>query len=225
MAYQAVLFDMDGTVLDTLSDLAAAVNAAMRQFDLPAVPMEQVRASLGNGADYLIHGCVPQGTDEELTQRVLTWYVPYYQAHCRILTCPYPGIMELMGRLKARGIKQAVISNKGDGAVQELAEQFFPGLLEAAVGESATVRRKPDPDAVLAAAERMGVPLEGCVYVGDTEVDLATARNAGMACIAVAWGFRSEAQLLDSGATRIVHTAEELEAAIGQAEPTYTSAQ
>ena len=211
MAYQAVLYDMDGTVLDTLEDLYQATNAALRAFGLPAVTREKVCASLGNGASYLIHACVPAGTEEELTQSVLAWYVPYYQAHCRIATQPYPGIIPLMERLKARGVKQALISNKGDGAVQELAREFFPGLLETAVGESATVRRKPDPDAVLAAAERMETPVENCVYIGDTEVDLLTARNAGMNCIAVAWGFRSERQLLDDGAEVIVHTAEELE--------------
>ena len=211
MNYQAVLFDMDGTVLDTLSDLAAAVNAALRAFSLPEVSREKVCASLGNGASYLIHACVPEGTAEELTRRVLAWYEPYYEAHCRIETRPYAGILPLMERLKAAGVKQAIISNKGDAAVQELAEEFFPGLLETAVGESATVRRKPNPDAVLAAMARMGERAENCVYVGDTEVDLATARNAGMACISVTWGFRTERQLLEAGATVIVRTVEELE--------------
>lgn len=214
MAYQAVLFDMDGTVLDTLSDLASAVNAALRHFGLPEVSREKAAASLGNGASHLIHCCVPAGTEERFTQEVLAWYLPWYDAHCRIETRPYPGILDLMARLRARGIKQAIISNKGDTAVRALAEEFFPGLLETAVGESATVRRKPDPDAVLAAASQMEVPVQSCVYVGDTEVDLATARNAGMACLIVSWGFRSEAQLRAAGAEKIAHTAEELEAFI-----------
>ena len=205
---------MDGTVLDTLDDLYHAANAALRAFSLPEASKEKVCASLGHGASYLIHACVPEGTPEDLTQRVVDWYVPWYAAHCRIFTRPYPGITELMERLREKGVRQALISNKGDGAVKELAEEFFPGLLETAVGESPTVRRKPDPDAVLAAAERMGVPPERCVYVGDTEVDLVTARNAGMDCIAVSWGFRSERQLLDDGAALIVHSAEELEAAV-----------
>lgn len=211
MAYQAVLFDMDGTVLDTLTDLTNAANAALRQFGLPEVPKEKVCASLGNGASWLIHACVPAGTDETLTQRVLAWYKPWYDAHCCIETRPYPGIEELMRRLKDRGIRQAIISNKPDPAVQELAERFFPGLLETAVGESAAVRRKPDPDAVLAAAAKMGVAPLDCVYVGDTEVDLATARNAGMDCLTVSWGFRSEQQLREAGARDIAHNAEELE--------------
>ncbi len=211
MAYRAVLFDMDGTVLDTLTDLAAAVNMALRHFGLPEVSREKVCASLGNGAAYLIHACVPEGTEECFTQEVLAWYKPWYDAHCCIETSPYPGILELMARLKAKGIRQAIISNKADPAVQELAERFFPGLLETAVGESETVRRKPDPDAVLAAAQQMGMALDECVYVGDTEVDLATARNAGMACLSVTWGFRSEKELLAAGATHIAHNTEELE--------------
>lgn len=211
---QAVLFDMDGTVLDTLTDLATAANAALRHFGMPAVSREKVCASLGNGAAHLIGCCVPEGTDEALTRAVLAWYQPWYDAHCRIETRPYPGIPELIARLRARGVRQAIISNKGDAAVQELAAEFFPGLLETAVGESATVRRKPDPDAVLAAASRMGVAVADCVYIGDTEVDLATARNAGMACIAVSWGFRTEEQLREAGAGTIVHSVGELEAVL-----------
>ena len=211
MAYRAVLFDMDGTVLDTLTDLANAANTALRRFGLPEVTREKVCTSLGNGAAFLIHACVPAGTDESLTQKVLAWYKPWYDAHCCVETSPYPGIVKLMERLKTRGIKQAIISNKADPAVQELALRFFPGLLETAVGESETVRRKPDPDAVLAAARRMDMPLSDCVYVGDTEVDLATARNAGMDCLAVSWGFRSVEQLRAAGAERIARSAEELE--------------
>ena len=215
MAYKAVLFDMDGTVLDTLTDLAEAVNACFRHFGVPEVPYSLVRAKLGNGAVYLIHACVPAGMEEERIRELIAWYKPYYDAHCRIETRPYPGIPELMAELKAKGVKQAIISNKPDPAVQELAEEFFPGLLETAVGESERVRRKPDPDAVLAAVERMGLKKEDCVYIGDTEVDLATARNAGMDVITVSWGFRSEEELVSAGATRIAHNAQELGEMLG----------
>ncbi len=211
MAYKAVLFDMDGTVLDTLTDLENAANTALRRFGLPEVTREKVRASLGNGADRLIRECVPAGTEEELIRQIVAWYRPWYEAHCCIETGPYPGILPLMERLKARGIQQAIISNKADVAVRELAERFFPGLLETAVGESASVRCKPDPDAVLAAAAQMGRTVDECVYVGDTEIDLATARNAGMDCLTVAWGFRSEAHLRACGAVSVAHSAEELE--------------
>ncbi len=207
MAYKAVLFDMDGTVLDTLENLWAAVNVSLRRFSLPEASLEAVRAGLGNGAAHLIAAVTPA----EQAAEVLAFYKPYYDAHCNLRTRPYPGILPLMERLRARGVRQAIISNKPDPAVQELARAYFPGLLDSAVGESETVRRKPNPDAVLSAVRQMGLSVEDCVYIGDTEVDLATAKNAGMACIAVSWGFRSREQLIAAGATRIADTAEELE--------------
>ena len=207
MRYQGVLWDMDGTVLDTLEDLWAAVNVSLRRFSLPEASLEAVRAGLGNGAAHLISCVAP----EEKREQVLAFYKPWYDAHCNLKTRPYPGILPLMGALRAGGVRQAMISNKPDPAVQELAKSYFPGLLDSAVGESETVRRKPNPDAVLAAVRQMGLTVADCVYIGDTEVDLATAKNAGMACIAVSWGFRSRAQLLAAGATQIADTAEELE--------------
>ena len=207
MRYQGVLWDMDGTVLDTLEDLWAAVNVSLRRFSLPEASLEAVRAGLGNGAAHLISCVAP----EEKREQVLAFYKPWYDAHCNLKTRPYPGILPLMGALRAGGVRQAIISNKPDPAVQELAKSYFPGLLDSAVGESETVRRKPNPDAVLAAVRQMGLNVADCVYIGDTEVDLATAKNAGMACIAVSWGFRSREQLIASGATRIAATAEELE--------------
>ena len=207
MAVQGVLWDMDGTVLDTLEDLWAAINVSLRRFELPEVSLDQVRAGLGNGAAHLVSVCAPPERQAE----VLAFYKPWYDAHCNVKTGPYPGILPLMARLQARGVKQAIISNKPDPAVQELARSYFPGLLETAVGESESVRRKPNPDAVLSAVRQMGLGLADCVYVGDTEVDLATAKNAGMACVAVSWGFRSREQLIAAGAERIADTAEELE--------------
>ena len=207
MIYRAVLFDMDGTVLDTLQDLWAAVNVSLRRFELPEASLDRVRAGLGNGAAHLIGCCAPKERRDE----VLAFYKPWYDAHCNIATRPYAGILPLMARLKAAGVRLAIISNKPDPAVQELARAYFPGLLETAVGEREGIRRKPDPDAVLAAAAQMDLPVSACVYVGDTEVDLETARRAGMDCIAVSWGFRSREQLLAAGAARIADTAEELE--------------
>ena len=208
MTYRGVLWDMDGTVLDTLADLHAAVNVSLRHFPLPEASLEAVRAGLGNGAAHLVSELAP----EERWQEVLAFYKPYYDAHCNIQTRPYPGILPLMEALKGRGVRQAIISNKPHPAVKALAEAYFPGLLDSAVGESETVRRKPNPDAVLAAVKEMGLKLPDCVYIGDTEVDLATARNAGMACIAVSWGFRSREQLIGAGALRIAASAEELAA-------------
>ena len=214
MAYKAVLFDMDGTVLDTLRDLSDAINYSLAQFGLPEVSVDKVRRSVGNGAQKLVSRVVPEGTDPALTARVLAFYMPWYDAHCRVKTCPYPGVVALMERLKARGVKLAIISNKPDPAVRELADFFFPDLLETAVGESAAVRRKPNPDAVLAAAAQMGLEAGDCVYVGDSEVDVQTGRNAGMDVIAVAWGFRCEEELRRAGAERIARDARELETLI-----------
>ena len=135
MRYKAVLYDMDGTVLDTLQDLTNAVNAALRRFDMPARRADEIRSFLGNGAQRLIELSVPAGTDAETTRRVLEFYKPYYDAHCRIETAPYAGIIELMRALKAAGVKQAVVSNKPDAAVRELAAEFFTPLLECVIGE------------------------------------------------------------------------------------------
>ena len=210
MRYRAVLFDMDGTVLDTLGDLSNAANHVLAEFGFPVRSRTEIAACLGNGAAWLLAHAAPAGTDEETLQRMLRVYQPWYDAHCAILTAPYPGILPMMERLRAAGIKQAVISNKQDSTVKLLAEQHFPGLLEIAVGESATVRRKPNPDAVLAALRHMGVAAEDAIYVGDTEVDLATAKNAGLACATVGWGFRTEEALRTAGAGRIFESADEL---------------
>ena len=211
MKYKAVLFDMDGTVLNTLGDLAAAVNHTLHEFSMPERSIAEVAAALGNGAAYLIAHTVPDGTPKELTDKVLAAYAPYYDAHCDILTAPYDGIVPLMQKLRGRGVKLAVISNKQDTAVKPLAEKYFPGLLEIAVGESAEVRRKPNPDAVLAALRHIGVEREDAIYVGDTEVDLQTARNAGMECASVDWGFRTREQLVEIGAEHIFDTVQALE--------------
>ena len=207
MGCRAVLFDMDGTVLDTLEDLWAAVNVSLGRFGLPEASRDAVRAGLGNGAAHLIACVAP----EERREEVLAFYKPYYDAHCNIKTRPYPGILPLMARLRARGVKQAIISNKPDPAVQELASFFFPGLLETAVGESERVRVKPNPDAILAAAAEMGVALADCVYVGDSEVDVLAAKNAGLRCVSVCWGFRGEEELKAAGAKHLAHDAGELE--------------
>ena len=210
MRYKAVLFDMDGTVLDTLDDLADSVNRSLREFGLPEVSRFQVGQSLGNGAKYLIRHCLPEGSDEALCEQVLSFYKPWYDAHCLIKTKPYDGILQLMETLRADGVSQAIISNKPDSAVQELAEAFFPGLMDVVIGESPAVKRKPSPDTVLAAASQMGLMASDCVYIGDTEVDLETARNAVMDCIPVSWGFRTEEQLRAAGAEEIIRSPEEL---------------
>ena len=216
MKYDAVLYDMDGTTLDTLGDLTDSVNYALSQFSLPPVSPKKLAAFLGNGAKRLIDRSCPEGTDQETIDKAYAIYAPWYNDHCSIKTAPYEGILELMEKLRAMGIKQAVVSNKPDIAVRPLAERYFPGLLELAVGDRVGFRRKPAPDTVLAAAEKMNIPVEKCVYVGDSEVDIETAENAGMDGIAVTWGFRSPEQLAQAGAKVMVNTVEELFAAITQ---------
>ena len=211
MKYQAVLFDMDGTVLDTLDDLCDSINHSLAEFSLPPVSREHVRQCLGNGAAFLVSHSIPAGSCPELEADVLAFYKPWYDAHCLIKTAPYEGILPMMQSLKEHGLRLAIISNKPDRAVQELSDAFFPGLLELSVGESPSVRRKPAPDTVLTAASQIGLSVDQCVYVGDSEVDLQTARNAGMDCISVTWGFRDEAQLIEARASVLVRTPEDLE--------------
>ena len=216
MSYLAVLYDMDGTVLDTLEDLKNAVNAALAAFGRPVLTLEQVRSYVGNGSRRLIELALGSDAAQAEIDRMLAWYKPWYDAHCRILTRPYPGVPDMMERLKAAGLRQAIVSNKPDSAVRALAADFFPGLAELAVGEreSEGIRRQPWPDMLDAARSQMGLAREDCLYVGDSEVDILTAANAGLRCVSVTWGFRSREQLLAAGAETLVDTPESLAALV-----------
>lgn len=213
MKYQAVLFDMDGTVLDTLRDLNAAVNRALAEFGYPPQTLDETRQRVGNGSRRLMELSVPEGTDGAEIDRILAWYLPYYNAHANDETGPYKGIPELLCALKAAGIPLAVVSNKPDRTVKELSAIHFHGLLEVSVGEneSGGVRRKPWPDTLLAAAAALGVEAGECLYVGDSEVDVLTAARAGMDCASVLWGFRSREELTAAGAKLLFKTPRELE--------------
>ena len=210
MKYQAVLFDMDGTVMNTIEDLHDAVNFTLSSFEMPEISLADTMRFVGNGARRLIEQAVPADTDREQLERVLKYYVNYYQAHCMIKTAPYDGISELMRRLKDAGLRQVIISNKPDGATGEIADRYFRGLLEFSIGEIEGLRRKPWPDMVNAAVERLGILKEECVLVGDSEVDCITAKNAGVDCISVLWGFRDKAALTAAGASAFAGTPEEL---------------
>ena len=214
MKYDTVIFDLDGTLLDTLDDLRDAVNHAMRDFGLPEATHDGMRARLGNGSGYLIAHCVPGGREFPQYQEVFDDYLSYYEAHSRIKTAPYPGIMELLEELKAAGIKCAIVSNKPNTAAVQLARDFFSGYVLTAVGERPGVRRKPAPDTVLAAMAELGSAPESTVYVGDSEVDIDTAAAAGIDCISVTWGFRTREQLVESGAAVLVDDAAGLRGAI-----------
>ena len=208
--YRAVLFDMDGTVLNTLGDLAAAMNYSLRHFNMPEREEQELKTFLGKGPAHFVRCSVAEGSSPELCRQVQDFYEEYYDSHCQIKTAPYPGILELMSRLKGRGVKLAVISNKQEPAVKLLAQRHFPGLLELAVGTGPSIPCKPDPSAVLSAMERMGVSAKESLYVGDMDVDLNTAKNAGIDCVGVAWGFMGREKLLNLGAARVADSAEEL---------------
>ena len=193
----AVIFDLDGTLLDTLGDLHGAVNHVLAEFGYPTRTIEEVCRFVGNGAAQLIRLAVPKG---EAWEPVLSAFQKYYAAHCDILTKPYAGIPEALETL-GKHYPLAVVSNKPDRAVKELAKIYFPTLY--ARGESSDCPRKPAPDMVIKAMEALHV--ERCIYVGDSDVDIMTAKNAGVPCVSVTWGFRGEEELRAAGATYFCH--------------------
>lgn len=215
LAYETVLFDLDGTLLDTLEDLADATNAALAAFGLPPRTVDEVRRFVGNGVRRLMERAVPGGAAHPRFEEILACFKEYYAAHCQEKTRPYPGILPLLERLQGAGAKVAVISNKFDGAVKQLADSYFGPRVDLAVGEKPGVRKKPAPDAVLEALRQLGARAETAVYIGDSDVDVATARNAGLAGIAVSWGFRSRQELEAAGAARIAPDPARLAALLG----------
>jgi len=210
-----IIFDLDGTLLDTLHDLATAVNHALTSHSLPPRSEAEVRTFLGNGIRSLVERAVPAGLSDGKLEEVFETFRTYYMEHCLDRTQPYEGIMPMIKQLHNRGCKMGIVSNKPDAAVQELNERFFKTYIGTAVGESPAVRRKPCPDAVLAALHRLGSTTEEAVYVGDSEVDLATAENAGLTCVSVLWGFRDHDFLLAHGATCCIERPEELPRTLG----------
>lgn len=195
-----VIFDMDGTVLNTLEDLTDAVNHVFSQFDLPPRTIDEYRKFFGNGIGYAMRCAAPEGTPDELIDKMIPVFREYYDKHCLDKTKPYDGILELMRSLKAKGYKMAIVSNKIDSAVKELNDRFFSDYVSVAIGEKANVRRKPAPDTVIAALKELHSERSEAVYIGDSEVDLKTAQNSGLPCIAVLWGFRDRDHLTENGA-------------------------
>lgn len=212
MRYKYVLFDLDGTILDTLDDLHAAANAALRAGGYPERTKDEVRRFVGNGIRKLIERAVPAGASEQDIIKTHEAFTAYYTKHCKDKTRPYAGIPELVSGLKENGIASAVISNKADYAVRALCEEYFKGLFELSVGEREGIRKKPAPDSVLEAMRVMGAKSSETVYIGDSDVDIMTAKNAGIACIGVSYGFRGREFLESHGAEVIADTVEELKA-------------
>lgn len=214
MKYELVIFDLDGTILDTLEDLADSMNYALAKYGYPTRTVDEIRSFVGNGLLMLTRRAIAPETDETVIQTVLAEQKAYYKEHCADKTKPYDGVIELLEELKAAGYKLAVVSNKADYAVQILCEQYFPEIFHLTVGEKEGVRRKPAPDAVYAVLKELQVEKAKAVYVGDSEVDIQTAENAQMQVVLVDWGFRDMHFLKEKGAKILVHTVEELKSAL-----------
>ena len=212
MSYDVYVFDLDGTLLDTLRDLTASVNHALRWAEMPERTIEEVRWFVGNGVKKLMERAVPEGTDNPRFAEVYQEFRNHYLHHGLDTTEPYPGIMEMLRALKDEGKQIAVVSNKFYAATQELCQHFFPDTIEVAIGENEAegIRKKPAPDTVNEALRQLGVSREQAVYVGDSDVDIATAAASGMSCISVLWGFRDREFLLAHGATQFITHPSEL---------------
>ena len=192
-----VIFDLDGTLLNTLDDLRDSVNAVMKKYGYPQHSLEQIRTFVGNGIGKLMERSVPGGRENEQFEQAFADFKSYYTDHCQIKTKPYDGVVDLMKCLSEQGFKLAIVSNKNDAAVKELNEIYFYRYTNAAIGERKGVRRKPAPDSVYAALDQLGSDIEKAVYIGDSDVDYETAVHCGMDCILVSWGFRDR-ELLES---------------------------
>ena len=210
MSYKLAIFDMDGTILNTLDDLADSTNYALSVHGMSARTKEEVCSFVGNGINRLIERAVEPGSTQEQIQSVMETFKAYYKDNCANKTRPYDGVLDLLKTLREKGILTAVVSNKGDFAVQILCQDYFPELFDYSVGEREGIRRKPAPDSVLAVLDKFQMKKEDAVYIGDSEVDVETAKNADMDAILVAWGFRREEFLKECGADCIVHTMDEL---------------
>ena len=216
--YKVYIFDLDGTLLDTLADLAASTNYALRKHGMPEHSIDDVRRFVGNGVRKLMERAVPDGADNPLFDEAFATFRQHYMEHSLDTTRPYDGIPETLVALKARGCRLAVVSNKMMAATQELCRHFFPDTIEVAIGEDEAhgIRKKPAPDTVFEALKTLGVSRVGAsdglsaVYVGDSDVDIQTAANAGLPCISVLWGFRDRDFLIQHGAETFISAPSEL---------------
>ncbi len=199
-----IVWDLDGTLMDTLQDLHDAVNYALQKFGMPQHNIEEIRQFVGNGVRRLVQLSVPEGEENPQFEEVFAEFRAYYMVHCKDHTCLYDGIAETLRELKSLGYRMAVVSNKLQSGVDELYEQYFKETIEVAIGERPEMARKPAPDMVYAALDALGVSKEEAVYIGDSDVDVATARNSGLPCISVLWGFRSKEFLLTQGGNLFV---------------------
>ena len=214
MNYKLAIFDLDGTLLDTLEDLEQSLNAALLQNALPPRTLEEVRRFVGNGIRKLVERGVPGGTDKTVTDKVYNDFCIYYAKHNADYTYIYNGIPELLTDLRNAGCRLAVLSNKADNAVQALCNRFFKGMFDMVAGAKDKIPKKPAPDGVLEILKALGVQKEEAVYIGDSEVDIETAENAGLRSVIVDWGFRDRAVLIARGADHLVSSCAKLKTEI-----------
>ena len=208
--YDTVIFDLDGTLLNTLEDLADAVNFVMRANQYPERTVEEVRCFVGNGIRRLMEQAVPEHVTGEEFERVFEEFKNYYTEHCQIKTCAYEGIMSLLSCLYEKRYAMAIVSNKNHAAVCELNDIYFKEYINVAIGQKDGIRKKPAPDTVIQALKELGKDKEKAIYVGDSEVDFATAKNSGMDCALVTWGFRTVEELAEFSPTAFIDKPEEL---------------
>ncbi|MBR1500209.1 MAG: HAD family hydrolase [Bacteroidaceae bacterium] len=210
MKYKAIIFDLDGTLTDTLEDLFLSTNFALCSQGFPERSLDEVRRFVGNGVKKLIERAVPEGTPKGQTEKCFDAFRAHYLVHCQDHTKLYPGIATLLTTLQSKGYRMAVVSNKMQTGVTELARTFFHGIIDVAIGEQPGIPRKPDPLMVETALRQLGVTAEEAVYVGDSDVDIQTATAAGLPCISVLWGFRSRSFLIAHGATTLAETPQDI---------------
>ena len=210
--YNTYIFDLDGTLLDTITDLAASCNYALRTHGMPEHSVDDVRRFVGNGVRKLMERAIPHGVENPDFEATFATFREHYMHHSLDTTQPYPGIPQVLAELKARGCRLAVVSNKMMAATVELCHHFFPNTIEVAIGEHEAegIRKKPAPDTVFAALRELGVEKDRAVYVGDSDVDVQTAANSGLPCISVLWGFRDRDFLIQHGAKTFISAPSEL---------------
>ena len=210
MKFDTVIFDLDGTILDTLEDLRDSVNFALSKNDLPCRTTEEIRSFVGNGIRLLIERAVPENTEISIVDNCFNDFKAHYKTNSTNKTKPYDGITDVLNELKTACIKLALVSNKADFAVQEIVGKYFPDIFHYATGEKEGVRRKPYPDSVFATMEYLGSDKNNTVYIGDSEVDVETARNCGIPCVAVTWGFRDKEALAELNPEYIIDEAKQI---------------
>ena len=210
MNYKVAIFDLDGTILNTIDDLADTMNYCLRRYNMPERSIDEIKSFVGNGIHKLVERAVPEGTESVTVEKIFVSFHEYYKDHCAIKTKPYEGMEKVIEQLREHGVKTAVVSNKADYAVKSLCKKYFNGLFDYCVGDRQGQRRKPYPDTVNAVMEYFGAEPAKVVYIGDSEVDYQTAQNAKVDVIMVGWGFRDEEFLRSIGVRKVIHFPEEI---------------